>query len=120
MSLRGAEHHNRRYFKGKAFWALLRLDLSHCARPEIARPAGIPVVVNDRADVAVAAAADGVHLGQDDLPVEAARRVVGDQWRTALAKRLLSRSMAMRSTASVSASPATNAAATAWQSTISS
>ena len=44
---------------------------------EIARPAGIPVVVNDRADVAVAAAADGVHLGQDDLPVEAARRVVG-------------------------------------------
>ena len=43
---------------------------------EIARPAGIPVIVNDRADVAVAAGADGVHLGQGDLPVEAARRVV--------------------------------------------
>ncbi|MEE2972607.1 MAG: thiamine phosphate synthase, partial [Planctomycetota bacterium] len=34
-------------------------------------------VVNDRADVAAAAAADGVHLGQHDLPVEHARRVVG-------------------------------------------
>lgn len=44
---------------------------------DIARPAGVPVVVNDRADVAVAVAADGVHLGQGDLPVEAARRVVG-------------------------------------------
>ena len=44
---------------------------------EIARPAGIPVIVNDRADIAVAAGADGVHLGQGDLPVEAARRVIG-------------------------------------------
>lgn len=43
----------------------------------IARPAGIPVIVNDRADIAVAAGADGVHLGQHDLPVESARRVVG-------------------------------------------
>jgi thiamine-phosphate diphosphorylase len=32
--------------------------------------------VNDRLDVALAAGADGVHLGQDDLPVEAARRIV--------------------------------------------
>ena len=34
--------------------------------------------VNDRADVALAAGADVLHLGQDDLPVEWARRVVGD------------------------------------------
>jgi thiamine monophosphate synthase len=34
----------------------------------VARPAGVPVVVNDRADVALAAGADGVHIGQDDLP----------------------------------------------------
>src|SRR5919108_3765865 len=31
---------------------------------------GVPFIVNDRADVALAARADGVHLGQDDLPVE--------------------------------------------------
>lgn len=35
------------------------------------------VIVNDRADLAVAVDADGVHLGQDDLPVAAARRIVG-------------------------------------------
>jgi thiamine-phosphate pyrophosphorylase len=37
--------------------------------------------VNDRADVAWATDADGVHLGQDDLPVEMARRVLApDKW----------------------------------------
>src|SRR5437764_239863 len=39
---------------------------------------GALLIVNDRADVAVAAGADGVHVGQDDLPLAAARRVVGD------------------------------------------
>jgi len=34
-------------------------------------------LVNDRADIAAAVGADGVHLGQDDLPVAAARKVVG-------------------------------------------
>jgi thiamine-phosphate pyrophosphorylase len=37
------------------------------------RQAGATFVVNDRVDLAVAAGADGVHLGQDDLPPEAAR-----------------------------------------------
>lgn len=41
------------------------------------RPIGIPLVVNDRADVALAAGADGVHVGQDDLPVDALRGLVG-------------------------------------------
>ena len=36
------------------------------------------LAVNDRADVALAAGADVLHLGQDDLPVEWARRIVGD------------------------------------------
>jgi thiamine-phosphate pyrophosphorylase len=35
--------------------------------------------VNDRADLAVTAGADVLHLGQDDLPVPAARRIVGDR-----------------------------------------
>lgn len=39
---------------------------------------GAAVVVNDRADVARLCGAAGVHLGQTDLPVEAARRVVGE------------------------------------------
>jgi thiamine-phosphate pyrophosphorylase len=41
------------------------------------RSAGATCVVNDRADLAVAVAADGVHVGATDLPVEAIRRVVG-------------------------------------------
>ena len=39
----------------------------------MARAAGVPVVVNDRIDVALAAGADGVHVGQDDLPCSEAR-----------------------------------------------
>src|SRR5688572_33221764 len=38
----------------------------------------IPVVVNDRADVALAAGAAGVHVGVDDIPAAALRRVVPD------------------------------------------
>jgi len=36
---------------------------------------GVPVIINDRADVAIAAGAAGVHLGADDIPVSAVRRV---------------------------------------------
>jgi thiamine-phosphate pyrophosphorylase len=36
-------------------------------------------IINDRADVAAAAGADGVHLGQDDFPLAAARRIVGSR-----------------------------------------
>jgi thiamine-phosphate pyrophosphorylase len=38
---------------------------------------GALFIVNDRADLALAAGADGVHVGQDDGPIEAARAVVG-------------------------------------------
>lgn len=43
----------------------------------ITRAAGALFIVNDRADLALALEADGVHLGQDDLPVAAARRILG-------------------------------------------
>jgi thiamine-phosphate pyrophosphorylase len=43
----------------------------------LCRAAKVPFVVNDRPDIARLSRADAVHLGQDDLPVEAARRVVG-------------------------------------------
>jgi len=41
--------------------------------------AGVPFIVNDRADVALALDADGVHVGQNDLPVSVARSFVGDR-----------------------------------------
>jgi thiamine-phosphate pyrophosphorylase len=42
-------------------------------------PYGVTFIVNDRADVAFMAAASGVHVGQEDLGVQAARNVVGEQ-----------------------------------------
>ncbi len=44
---------------------------------KILRPLDIPLIINDRADVALALGADGVHLGRDDLPVDEARRIFG-------------------------------------------
>ena len=44
-----------------------------------ARARGMTIIINDRVDVALAVAADGVHLGQDDLPPDAARRLLGDR-----------------------------------------
>jgi len=38
---------------------------------------GVPLLINDRADIALAVDADGVHIGQEDLPLEAARRILG-------------------------------------------
>ena len=38
----------------------------------------IPFIVNDRVDLALAVLADGVHVGQDDLPCAVARQLVGD------------------------------------------
>ena len=43
---------------------------------EVAHPAGVPVLVDDRVDVALAAGADGVHLGATDLPLGSVRALV--------------------------------------------
>jgi thiamine-phosphate pyrophosphorylase len=41
------------------------------------RPKKIPLIINDRVDIALACEADGVHLGQDDMPLPYARRILG-------------------------------------------
>ncbi len=46
---------------------------------EITRAAGVTFIVNDNVDLALLVGADGVHVGQDDLPVEEVRRLVGDK-----------------------------------------
>lgn len=52
------------------------LDAARAIVP-LCRAAGVALLVNDRADVAMIAGADGVHVGQDDLPAEAVRRLMG-------------------------------------------
>jgi thiamine-phosphate pyrophosphorylase len=52
------------------------LDLAWSVR-ELTKAAGRMFIVNDRADLAVLTSADGVHVGQTDLPVSAVRKIVG-------------------------------------------
>ncbi|SDG28583.1 thiamine-phosphate pyrophosphorylase [Limimonas halophila] len=63
-------------------------DKHTCARDQVANakrlkallaPRGVPLIVNDRVDVALAAGADGVHLGQDDMHAADARRLIGEE-----------------------------------------
>ncbi len=44
---------------------------------ELLTPLGIPLLINDRIDVALAVDADGVHIGQSDMPYAIARRLLG-------------------------------------------
>jgi thiamine-phosphate pyrophosphorylase len=44
---------------------------------ELCRSKGVPFIVNDRADVAIAVDADGLHVGQEDMPAAVARRLLG-------------------------------------------
>ncbi|MDR2933045.1 MAG: thiamine phosphate synthase [Oscillospiraceae bacterium] len=46
----------------------------------ITKRRGVPLIVNDRIDIALAIGAEGVHLGQSDMPVEAARRLAPHLW----------------------------------------
>jgi thiamine-phosphate pyrophosphorylase len=43
----------------------------------ILQPYDVPLIINDRVDVALAGGADGVHIGQDDMPYEIARKLMG-------------------------------------------
>ena len=62
----------------KAMPAREFLALAHAVRAET-RAAGCQLVVNDRIDIALASDADGVHLGQEDLPLHAGRKLMGDK-----------------------------------------
>jgi len=53
-----------------------RYDLGREVRERTAE-AGVPLIVNDRVDLALAIDAEGVHLGDDDLPVAVARELLG-------------------------------------------
>ncbi|HBT94700.1 MAG TPA: thiamine phosphate synthase [Coriobacteriia bacterium] len=44
---------------------------------EVTRSAGVPLIINDRVDIALAIDADGVHVGQRDLPATEVRRLIG-------------------------------------------
>jgi thiamine-phosphate pyrophosphorylase len=46
---------------------------------KILKPYNIPLLINDRVDVALAIDADGVHLGQKDMPYQMARNILGDK-----------------------------------------
>ena len=45
----------------------------------LCRRYGVPLIINDNVEVALASGADGVHVGQDDLKVEQVRRLAGDR-----------------------------------------
>ncbi|MFT3925706.1 MAG: thiamine phosphate synthase [Myxococcales bacterium] len=70
-----------------------RLRLAQALR-ELTRAHRVPFWVNDRADLALLVEADGLHLGQDDLPPAAARRLVGPTMRLGLSTHSLAQAQA--------------------------
>ena len=67
VQLRGKKLSTRRFLN-------LALETS-----EYLRSRDIPLIINDRIDVALSCNADGVHLGQEDLPLPFARKILGEQ-----------------------------------------
>jgi thiamine-phosphate pyrophosphorylase len=61
--------------------AMIPLDFLRlaCATRALTRSYSRGLIVNDRVDIALACEADGVHLGQEDLPLHAARKLMGDR-----------------------------------------
>lgn len=52
------------------------VELAQRLKP-VCAAVGVPLIINDRLDVALAVDADGVHIGQSDMPYEVARRILG-------------------------------------------
>ncbi|WP_250492260.1 thiamine phosphate synthase [Caballeronia sp. GAWG1-1] len=65
LQLRAPEWHKRAWYE-------LARDLLPLTRAH-----GVPLIINDQVDVALAVGADGVHVGQRDLPADAVRRLLG-------------------------------------------
>ena len=65
IQLREKDHSPREFF------------LQAQAAIEVAHPHGVRIIINDRVDIALAVGADGVHLGQHDMPPHAARAILG-------------------------------------------
>ena len=61
-----------KYLSGMEFFESARQSV------EIAHRSSAQLIINDRVDIAIAVRADGVHLGQDDTPPVAARKIMGD------------------------------------------
>jgi thiamine-phosphate pyrophosphorylase len=47
---------------------------------KLAKRFGVPLIIDDRIDVALAAKTEGVHLGQSDMPIKTAREILGDDF----------------------------------------
>ena len=60
-----------KYAAPQDFYEAAKLALKY------ARTHGVKIIINDRLDIALALGADGVHLGQDDLPPEKVRQILG-------------------------------------------
>ncbi|MFA9452993.1 MAG: thiamine phosphate synthase [Candidatus Aminicenantaceae bacterium] len=63
-------------FRAKSLDTADFLNLS-CQIKKVARKYDVPLIINDRVDIALACDASGVHLGQRDLPLKAARTLLG-------------------------------------------
>src|SRR5215218_7890775 len=82
---RGVEHVVGEAVAGGATMIQLRDDLTATAEliglarrlKDLLEPTGVPLIVNNRLDVALAAEADGLHVGQADVPPAQARRELG-------------------------------------------
>jgi len=62
--------------RGKKWTSREFLDIGMKA-VQFLRPKGVPLIINDRVDISLACEADGVHLGQDDMPLPYARKILG-------------------------------------------
>ncbi len=67
----GAVQLREKNASSREFLALARALVSRL------QPLGVPLIINDRADIALASGAAGLHVGQSDLPPEDARRLMG-------------------------------------------